>query len=172
MAKQHEPGARRFGFCCALGAAATLTALAVGMETFAASGSATATATIIEPVAITTSGDLVFSASGANMARVVILSAYGNGGGMSSAPSDAAAASPASVTISGDGSTSYAVTVPSTLTATDRGGTQSVTVASSIADGGASGRSQTVLIGGLLVAGLTQTQGRYAGTLTVTIEYN
>jgi spore coat protein U-like protein len=46
------------------------------------------------------------------------------------------------------------------------------TVASSIADGGASGRSQTVLIGGLLVAGLTQTQGRYAGTLTVTIEYN
>jgi hypothetical protein len=76
------------------------------------------------------------------------------------------------VTVSGDGSTSYAVTVPSTLTATDRGGTQSVTVASSIADGGASGRSQTVLIEGSLVAGLTQTQGRYAGTLTVTIEYN
>lgn len=171
MGEQHIPVARRAGFCWALAAAASLTALA-GIETFAASGVATATATVIEPVAVTTAGDLVFSASAANMTRVVFLSAYGGGGGISSAPSGAAAASPASVTVSGDGSTTYAVTVPSTVTATETGGAQSVTVAASVADGGTSGTSQTVLIGGTLVAGLTQTQGSYAGTLTVTIEYN
>lgn len=167
-----DSASRQFELWCALGVVAILGAVAVAMESFAASGSATASAIVIEPVAISTQSDLVFSASGTNMTRVMILSAAGIGGGMSGAPSSGAATSPASLTISGDGNTTYAITVPSTMTVAQTGATQTVTVTTDVSSGLGSGKSQTVLIGGTLVAGLSKAQGSYAGTLMVVIEYN
>lgn len=147
-----------------------------GTAAYAASASAQASAIVIAPVAITRTANLEFSAPRPRATSVVIQSTGGLSGNMSGASSTATESTPASFTVSGDGNTTYAVTVPSPIVVTQTGGAQTITVAAEVASKHANGlfptSTENVLVGGTLMASLSPAQGSYAGSFSVVIEYN
>ncbi len=159
--------------------ASLLGSVGLGPKAYAASASAQASATVIAPVVIATAGTARVSPSPANMTSVFVQGVGGMSGGMGGggvSTSSAAESTLASVTISSDGNQSYAVSVPSSVVATASGGEQSISVATAVsskqAAGALSQTTETVLIGGMLMASLSPSSGSYAGDVRVTIEYN
>lgn len=154
---------------------------------FAAAASTTATATVITPIAITKSRDLVFgsfargaggsvtvSTSGARTATGAILSTVG--GTPTSAKFD----------VTGEGASTYSITWSgATALTTGVGGagetmalarisdlTAGNAITGEVATGTLTAGAQSIYLGGTLTVGAAQVAGAYTGSVTATVEYN
>lgn len=153
---------------------------------FAAADLTTATATVIEPIAITKMVDLVFgkfapgaggtvtvSTSGARTASGTILSAIG------SSPTAAR------FDVTGDADATYSIDWSGVSVLTDPVSLETMALAktSDLTGGNAingevatgtlsAGGAQSIYLGGVLTVGALQAAGDYAGNVTVTVEYN
>jgi hypothetical protein len=160
----------------------TLAMLALTISTFAqVSATATTSATIITPIAITKTVDMNFGniAVSPTIAGTVVLAPAGTrtktGGVTLPAVNGTVAA--ASFNITGLGTSTYAITLPGTITLT---GTPSgsMTVGTFVSTPSGTGTltagAQTVLVGGTLNVGAAQAAGVYTNTtdMTVTVNYN
>jgi hypothetical protein len=160
--------------------ALTVFGLTLGSYAFAqntATATANATARIISPISISKTADLNFGdvvASGA--AGSVALSTAGvrtPAGGASLG--SGAAVTAAAFTVSGQGSATYAITLPASATVTSGANTMTVNGFTSNPSGtGAlsAGGSQNLLVGATLNVGASQATGTYSGTFDVTVTYN
>lgn len=154
---------------------------------FAAAASTASTATVITPIAITKSVDLVFgkfargaggsvtvSTSGARTATGAILSTVG------STPTAA------KFDVTGDGASTYSITWSgATALTTGVGGvgeTMALARISALTNAGATtgevtsgtltSGAQSIYLGGTLTVGAAQVSGAYTGSVTATVEYN
>lgn len=169
-----------------------ITTLALGAATFAGSSiaaqaTATSTATVIAPIAITAPVNLVFgsfapgaggtvtvSTSGARTASGPILSAV------------TATPSAAKFNVTGDGSATYSIAIAPSATLSDGATTPNTMALATFSDltaGGATtgnvstgtlaSGAQSIYVGGTLTVGAAQAASTaYAGTIAVTVEYN
>jgi spore coat protein U-like protein len=171
-------------FNLALIAALSLAAAGTTLEANAANATASATASVITPIAVTSVGTLAFgkfvpgasagsvtvSTSGARTATVVTPS-----GGTPGA---------ASFPITGEPSTTYAIdTSATTANLTSGANTMALALVTDFSGGGAiSGTQatgtldntgkQTLYVGGILTVGANQANGAYTGTVSVAVAYN
>lgn len=151
----------------------------------AASAVATASATVLAPIAIAKSADLSFgrfaagtggsvtvSTSGVRIADSTVLSAADN------------SATAARFEVSGDPAASYDITILATNTLEDGAAhsmalvtcsdlTMANTTSGNVASGTLSAAgTQSLFVGGTLRVVATQLAGRYSGNIAVTVEYN
>ncbi len=152
---------------------------------FAADATTTSTATVITPIAITKSADLVFgsfargaggsvtiSTSGARTASGTILSTVGN------------TPSAAKFDVTGDGASTYSITWSGDTVLTDSVSTETMTLArisdltagnattGEVTSGTLTSGAQSIYLGGTLTVGAAQAAGAYTGSVTATVEYN
>lgn len=147
------------------------------MSTLAATGTGTATVTIVSPLAIGNSiQDMSFGKINAVSGGTVSIGTNGsrtktgnlvlvNGGSVSEAK----------FSVSGDPSATYSITLPAAA-ATLSNGSSSLPLSDFVSDptsaGALSGGSGTIHVGGTLTVGSGQAGGTYTGTFAVTVEYN
>jgi len=154
-------------------------------NSFAAAASTASTATVIVPIAITKSADLVFgsfakgaggsvtvSTSGARTATGAILSTVG--GTPSAAKFD----------VTGEGASTYSITWSGDTLLSDAGATNTMTltkisdltagnaITGEVLTGTLTAGAQSIYLGGKLTVGATQVAGAYTGSVTATVEYN
>jgi hypothetical protein len=143
-------------------------------------GTATATATIITPIAISKTVDMNFGNIAVNaVAGTVVLSPTGvrtKTGGVT-LPIINGTISAASFTVTGLGSYTYTITLPSTpLIISSGANNMTVTSFTSLPSGTGtlSGGSQALTVGATLNVGANQAAGTYtsASPFTVTVNYN
>jgi hypothetical protein len=145
---------------------------------FAASVGTSAGGQVVTPIAISKTQDLQFGKFIA-----------GTGGSLTIAPADAlghvpavtgtvvtnatfaAAASPASFTVTGESGAAYSITLPSSATLTH--GADSMTVDSFLSDAGGAitGGSVVVNVGAKVTVASGQNPGVYAGSFNVSVDY-
>ena len=156
----------------------TVSALSFAQPTVSAT--ATATGTIIAPIAISKTADMNFGniVSGAALGTVVLTPAgvRSKTGGVF-LPGTAGTVAAASFTVTGAIGFTYAITLPAAATTVTSGGntmtvdtwTSTPTVTGTLAGG-----TQTLTVGGTLHVGASQAAGTYvSGTaFTVTVAYN
>ncbi len=162
----------------ALSAAAILSAPFATTQARAASTTADATANIVSAISISKVDNLRFGnvAAGSSVGTVV-LTATGTRsktGGVTL--SNVNTGGPASFTVSGDGTATYAITLPSTPTTLTDGGTNNMTVdtftSQPAGTGALTGGTQTLTVGATLHVGANQPAGNYTGTFSVSVDYN
>lgn len=156
-------------------------------NSFAVGASTDASATVITPIAITKTADLVFgsfargaggtvtvSTSGARTASGTILSTIGS------------TSSAAKFDVTGDGASTYSITWSGDAELTTGGGGAGETMAlariSDLAAGNATSGEvtsgvltageQSIYLGGTLTVDAAQVAGTYIGNVTATVEYN
>ncbi len=159
----------------------TVAALAMTAEAFAqsnsASTSASATARIVTPIAIAKVTDLNFGdvvSSGAAGTVIVTPAGVRSAGGGATLGNGGSVAA-ASFTVSGQGSATYAITLPASATVTSGANNMTVDTFTSNPSGtGAlsAGGSQTLNVGATLQVGASQATGTYTGSFNVTVAYN
>ncbi len=158
---------------------AGLTSVLVGFgaqSAFAASDTATSSVVIAAPITITKTIDLDF---GTILAGTAGGTAVVSAAGASTFTGDVTAfggtsGTAASFDITGDGTSTFSISHPST-TMTGTGPAMALAFAnSSGATGALVAGAATVTVGGTLTvaAEATQTVGAYTGTMTVTVDYN
>jgi hypothetical protein len=168
----------------ALVSAVTLAAFGAS-NSFAASTSASSTAVVIEPMAISKDVDLVFgqfapgtggavtvSTNGGRTTDTTILSTTGN------------VPKAAQFTVSGANNATFSVTITNTSLEDGNGETMALTTFSdnsaagatdggNVSDGLLSGSgAQSIYLGGTLTVDAAQVSGSYNGTVTTTVQYN
>jgi len=160
----------------------TVAALAVASSLSAAqnsaSTSANATAKIIAPITLTKTADLNFGdvvPSGvAGTVTVTPAAVRTSAGGASLG--NGAAVTAAAFTVGGQGSATYAITLPAVAsTLTTGANTMTVDTFTSNPSGTgllSAGGSQALTVGANLNVGVAQATGTYVGTFTVTVAYN
>ena len=162
--------------------ALTIALLAITISSFAqVSATATTTATIITPIAISKTVDMNFGniAVSPTIAGTVVLTPAGTRtktGGVT-LPAVAGTVTAASFNVTGLGTSTYAITLPSTITLNGTPtGTMTVNsfVSTPSGTGALTAGAQTVLVGGTLNVGAAQAAGVYTNTtdMTVTVNYN
>ncbi len=153
---------------------------------FAQSSSATASgsATIMVPITITKSVDLNFgSMSSGTVAGTCVLStgAIRTQGGGVTLVSASPTATNAAFSVGGQGSATYAITLPSSLTVTYGANNMSIDTftakaASAASDGTtgtlAAGGTDTFVVGGTLHVDANQAAGTYTANFNVSVAYN
>jgi hypothetical protein len=148
-----------------------------------ATATANANATIIIPISITKTVDLQFGklAVGATGGTVTIgtndaVTIGGASHTISQPPQSLAGTPPtaASFTVNGEGSFTYAVTLPSSATLTSGGNTMTVGsfVSNPSSPGTLSSGTQVLKVGATLTVSDGQAPGSYGGTFDVTVAYN
>ena len=162
--------------------ALVLTAFAVNANA-QATATATATATIVTPISITKNVDMNFGniAVAAASGGTVILAPAGTrttaGAGGVTLPAVTGTVTAASFTVNGNGSYTYAITLPSsavTLTG-PAAATMDATAFTSTpsATGTLTGGTQNLLVGATLTVAAAQAAGVYtSGNFNVTVNYN
>lgn len=162
-------------------ASATLLATAGLFQTnvaLAASATAGSSATVVEPIAITKTADLVFGKFSAGTGGTVVVDTDGartvTGGVVLLTGTGGAAAS---FNVTGDADATYAITLPSGTEALTRdAGSETMDagtwVSSPAATGTLTAGAQTVTVGATLTVASAQVAGTYNGTFAVTVEYN
>jgi hypothetical protein len=141
--------------------------------------SANATATIIAPIAITNSTDLAFGnvAVSATLAGTVVLSPLGVRTPTAGVtlPAVTGTFSAATFSVTGSGASTYAITLPASITLTGvPSGTMTVDnfTSNPSGTGALTAGAQTLTVGGTLNVGAAQAAGTYTGTFNVTVNYN
>ena len=161
--------------------ALAIAGLTLGSYAFAqsnsASTSANSTARVVTPISIAKTADMNFGdvVAGGSAGTVALTPAgvrsatggatLGNAGGVAAA----------AFTVSGQGSATYAITLPASTTVTSGGNSMTVdTFASNPSGTGAlsAGGSQALTCGATLNVGASQASGTYTGTFNVTVTYN
>jgi len=142
---------------------------------------ATATATIITPISISKNADMSFGniAVQATTGGTVILAPAGtrsSTGGVT-LPSTAGTVTAAAFTVTGSGSLTYAITLPSSVTLTHSGGVQTMAAASFTSNPSSTGTlssgTQDIAVGATLTVAAGQLAGVYtSGNFNVTVNYN
>lgn len=169
--------------------ASTLALAGIGMvgNAQAANAVADTSAEVIVPIAITKVTDLSFGRFAANPggAGTVVISNSGArsfSGGVVAAGT-AGTSSAARFNVTGDGASTYSISVDKTvLTHTNETDTMALAVTSdltganvtsgTVTSGTLTGGAQSIYVGGTLTVGSAQPAGVYAGTVTATVEYN
>ena len=144
------------------------------------SATANASATIITPIAIAKSVDMNFgNIAVGTTAGTVVLSTAGvrtKTGGVT-LPATTGTVSAASFNVTGTGTSSFTITLPTSITLSD-GASHSMTVGTFTSNpsgtGTLSSGAATVAVGGTLNVAASQVAGTYTNTsdLTVTVNYN
>lgn len=163
----------RTAACVALFALAGLLSLAA--SAFAVTATADANAEIIAALAISTTTDLDFGivSFGPGAGTCVIAT---NGGRSTTGSGIGVAGTPAAAefAITGEGTYTYAITLPANITITD--GTNNMTVDTFTSNPNATGTlaagADTLLVGATLHSAGNQPVGNYTGTFNVTVAYN
>ena len=149
-----------------------------------ATATATATATIVTPISITKTSDMSFGniAVQAASGGTVILSPAGTrttgGGGGVTLPATTGTVTAAAFTVNGNGSYTYAITLPSsavTLTRVANVETMDATAFTSTPSGTGtlSGGTQNLTVGATLTVAAAQVPGVYnSANFNVTVNYN
>lgn len=148
-----------------------------------ATATASTSANIITPISITKTADMNFGniAVSATIAGTAAMTPAGvrstGGAGGVTLPATTGTVSAASFTVSGQGSYTYAITLPSSATLTSLGHTMTITsfTSSPSATGLlAPGGTQTLTVGGTLNVAAAQSAGTYtnATAVPVTVNYN
>ena len=149
-----------------------------------ATATATATATIVTPISITKTADMSFGNIAVQTASggTVILSPAGGrttgGGGGVTLPATTGTVTAAAFTVNGNGSYTYAITLPSsavTLTRVANSETMDATAFTSTPSGTGtlSGGTQNLTVGATLTVAAAQVPGVYNSTnFNVTVNYN
>ena len=162
--------------------ALTLAMFAIAVNSFAqVSATANTSATVITPIAISKTIDMNFGsiAVSPTIAGTVVMTPAGvrtKTGGVT-LPAVTGSVAAASFTVTGLGTSTYAITLPGTITLNGTpSGTMTVGTFTSTPSGtGAlTAGSQTLLVGGTLNVGAAQAAGTYTNTadMTVTVNYN
>ena len=142
---------------------------------------ATATATIITPISISKNADMSFGniAVQAATGGTVILAPAGTRSSTSGVtlPSTVGTVSAATFTVTGSGSLTYSITLPSSVTLTHSGGVQTMAAASFTSTPSATGTlssgTQDIAVGATLTVAAGQLAGVYtSGNFNVTVNYN
>jgi len=159
-------------------------------NSFAADATTTSTATVIAPIAITKSADLLFGkfAPDAAASGTVTVSTSGartaSGGAILSSVGPTPTAAKFDVT--GDNDATYGITWSGDTELSDGASTPNTMALTKISDltaGGAvtgevasgtlgTGGTQSIYLGGVLEVGAAQVAGTYTGAVTATVEYN
>lgn len=146
-----------------------------------ATATATATATVITPISIAKNADMSFGnlAVQAGTGGTVVLAPAGTRTSTSGVtlPAAAGTVSAASFTITGSGSSTYAITLPSSVTLTRASGSETMAAASFTSNpsgtGTLSSGTQNVAVGATLTVAAGQVAGVYtSGNFNVTVNYN
>ena len=171
----------------ALVSAVALAGTGLVSNAYAAAATSTATSTVIAPIAITapaalsfgrfahgTGGSVTISNSGVRTSSGVILS------------STSSVQTAARFDVTGDGSSTYAITHSGVTVLSDSASTPNTMALAKTSDltGGnvtsgnvstgtlTAGGTQSIFVGGTLTVGATQVAGTYTGNVIVTVEYN
>jgi len=142
----------------------------------AATATANASVTILAPVTITKTADLIFgSVAPTTSAGTVVMSAAGARTGTNVTLSSTATGNAAAFNLSGDANSTFSVTLPSSTTLTGPGSSMTVNAftssPSSTGTFNGSGAA-TLTVGATLAVGANQAAGSYTGTFSVTVDYN
>jgi len=157
------------------GLAASIATPAVGAPPIGAAALANANVTIITPIGLAKTADLNFGQVVAHSGGQVIIAPNSTrtvGGSAEAVP--ASSSSAATFAVTGNGSNTYAITLPTSTTLTSNSNTITVDNFTSTPSGtGAlSSGAQTVQVGATLEVGSAQAAGNYTGTFNVYVQYN
>jgi hypothetical protein len=142
---------------------------------------ATATATVITPISISKNADMSFGniAVQSGTGGTVVLAPAGTRTSTSGVtlPTAAGTVTAAAFTVTGSGSSTYAITLPTTVTLTHSGGVQTMAAGSFTSNpsgtGTLSSGTQDIAVGATLTVGAGQLAGTYtSGNFNVTVNYN
>jgi hypothetical protein len=171
----------------ALMAAAAAVGACLSVPVQAAQATASASGTVVTPIAITVANNLVFGSFAPGAGGTVTVST--SGARAASGPVLMAAATPSAArfNITGEASTTYSITHSGTAVLTNTvgvggetmalakfsdltaGNATSGTVSAGTLDGAG---AQSLYVGGTLTVGAAQVPGIYVGTVIATVEYN
>ncbi len=172
MSTQGNKLSRQLAVAAALMMAGTGAALA-------ASANADATATIVTPIAISKTSDLLFGniAAGTSTGTMTVSTAdvATPAGGITVPTGNAGTRAAAVFAVTGEGAYTYAITLPTTdQTITSGANTMVVNtfVSNPSGTGALTAGAQTLKVGATLNVGVSQAAGSYSGAFTVTVAYN
>lgn len=161
----------------ALVLAFVLSTALVTKDTYAASASSNATATVVAPIAISNTQDLAFgsfSTSATNQTVTISAAGARSSVGAIVVPSSTATAASFSVTGDTTGTPTYAITLPASTTITN--GTDTFTVDTFTSNPSGTGTltagAQTLTVGATVTTAGTLSTGNYTGTFSVSVDYN
>ena len=146
-----------------------------------ATATATATATVVTPISIAKNADMSFGNLAVQTATggTVVLAPAGTRTRTSGVtlPATTGTVTAASFTVTGNGSYTYAITLPATVTLTHSGGVQTMTASSFTSNpsvtGALSSGTQDIAVGATLTVAAAQLAGVYtSGNFSVTVNYN
>ena len=155
-----------------------LATLGASSESKAASANANATATVVTPIAISKNADMLFGKFIAGTGGSVVLSTAGGRSATGGVTlfTQGSTQNAASFAVSGEGSYTYGITLPSSSASLSDGAAHTMTVASFVSNPSGTGLltagAQTLLVGGTLTVGSAQAPGNYTGSFTVAVDYN
>lgn len=157
------------------------------VNSYAATGTGTATATVFTPISVAqgaspggdlrfgkfaasaTAGSVTITAAGARTGSNVVLSSNNAGGA-------------AAFTVTGEGAATYAITLPGaavnivhsvdTLKTMSVGSWTGSKATGTISGTGGTTGTDTFTVGATVTVGASQAAGSYSGTFTMTVEYN
>ena len=142
---------------------------------------ATATATVVTPISISKNTDMSFGNLAVQTATggTVVLAPAGTRTSTSGVtlPATTGTVTAASFTVNGNGSYTYAITLPTTVTLTHSGGVQTMAASSFTSNpsgtGALSSGTQDIAVGATLTVAAAQLAGVYtSGNFNVTVNYN
>lgn len=162
-----------------IGSVAILTALTTGVNA-QSTATASTTAVLVTPISVAKTTDLHFGTVAASATAGTVVLDYANGRtatGGATLPASGATPTTGVFTVTGQGSSTFSISIPTTLTLTSGGGA-TMTVNNIICEQGTSGTlssgTRALNIGATLVVAAAQVAGTYtnASDLLVTVNYN
>lgn len=152
-----------------------------GVNSYAATATANATATVLAPIAIATVNDLRFGSFSTSASGQTVTIAGTSAGTRTNSGTLLASSTTgsASFTVTGTGSATYAITLSGTVTIITLDGTpaaETMAVSSFTSSPSGTGTltagAQTLYVGATLTTVASQVAGAYTGTFDTIVEYN
>lgn len=169
----------------ALRSAMAFALAAIGISSYAVEGTASATGTVIAPIAIATGTNLNFGKFARGAGGSITVSTSGAPTSTGIVRSTTVTPTAARFDVTGDASATYSITYTGTSATLSDGATNTMAMAifSDLTAGGATSGSaatgtlsgtgaQSIYVGGTLTVGATQAAGNYTGSVKVQVEYN
>jgi hypothetical protein len=166
-------------------AALSFAAFIQGGHASAATGTATASATVMEPIAVNKAADLSFGRFGIGAGGTITISTSGVRTTSGVVPSpDAGAMTAAKFVVTGTSDATYSITYGGTDSLSRASGSETMmltkfsdlTAANSTAGNATIGTltvgTQSIYVGGTLAVAANQAPGNYTGLVSVNVEYN
>lgn len=181
---------KRSAIKLALASAFALGASAMGVNSYAATANGTATATVITPIAVSTTNSLVFGSFAHGAGGTVTVNTNGTRATTGPILSTAGATPTAAIFhVTGDGTSTYSIATTGTAAAIASTGTPADTMAfahctaltaaatcvpgSNVTSGTLTAGAQDIYMGGTLTVGAAQVaHADYTGAIAVVVEYN